>query len=402
MIWQAYASDHSRLRAAGSGDLSFGLLQRKCACGGEEKCERFRAKSLQRWASGAAPESVPRSVNDALRSPGQSLDRDTRGFMETRFGHDFSRVRVHTDARATESASSVRAAAYTVGEHIVFGAGQYSPRSHDGKTLLAHELTHVVQQQRAEASQLDAMRHGTAAASAENEANVTAAHVAANRDVRGIVLSSIGPGLDRQPLGGGASSKTHPDPRQQTIEQARSAAFIRCILAHDITAGIGPPAPTRPDGKQGTDTAATEGQMRARHLASLMFDWPNPNMDQVAEIVSQMRDRLSPGISAVIAGKGDKYCGARAGYVIDHKPPIVLCDAFFHQSEEERVRTMVHEAAHLAGIGQSDPEGYCAVMDCSGPCPGAFDSADSWAQYVTCLTGHGDKSDVVLGKKPTH
>jgi peptidoglycan hydrolase-like protein with peptidoglycan-binding domain len=82
-----------------------------------------------------------------LRAPGQPLDRETRAFMEPRFGHDFSRVRVHTDARASESARAVNAFAYTVGRNVVFDAGQYAPHSRDGQQLLAHELTHVVQQQ---------------------------------------------------------------------------------------------------------------------------------------------------------------------------------------------------------------------------------------------------------------
>ena len=66
--------------------------------------------------------------------------------MESRFGHDFSRVRVHTDARATDSALAVNAQAYTVGRDVVFGVGEYAPGAHTGKSLLAHELTHVVQQ----------------------------------------------------------------------------------------------------------------------------------------------------------------------------------------------------------------------------------------------------------------
>ena len=66
--------------------------------------------------------------------------------MEPRFGYDFSRVRVHTDARATQSARAVNALAYTVGRDVVFDAGQYAPHTNEGKSLMAHELTHVVQQ----------------------------------------------------------------------------------------------------------------------------------------------------------------------------------------------------------------------------------------------------------------
>ncbi len=85
-----------------------------------------------------------------LRSQGgQQLPDATRAFMEQRFGHDFSGVRVHTGVQAARSAQSVSALAYTVGHDIVFGEGQYEPGADHGKRLLAHELTHVVQQESA-------------------------------------------------------------------------------------------------------------------------------------------------------------------------------------------------------------------------------------------------------------
>jgi hypothetical protein len=111
-----------------------------CAkCAGEEK--KLRRKPIDEHGS-----QVPGIVHQVLGSAGQPLDPQTRAFMEPRFGHDFSKVRVHTDARATQSAVSVSALAYTVGEHIVFNNGQFAPATSAGKTLLAHELTHVVQQ----------------------------------------------------------------------------------------------------------------------------------------------------------------------------------------------------------------------------------------------------------------
>jgi hypothetical protein len=85
-------------------------------------------------------------VHDVLRSAGQPLDRDTRAFMEPRFGHDFSHVRVHADAAAAESARAVGALAYTVGSHVVFGAGQLAIGTTSGRHLIAHELAHVVEQ----------------------------------------------------------------------------------------------------------------------------------------------------------------------------------------------------------------------------------------------------------------
>jgi hypothetical protein len=129
------------------------LLQRKCACGGtpglDGECEVCRKQRLQRSTSGGAERGgVPTIVHEVLRSPGKPLDPDARAFMEPRFGHDFGQVRVHTDTKAAESAQAVNATAYTVGQELVFGTGQYAPRTMSGQRLLAHELAHVVQQAR--------------------------------------------------------------------------------------------------------------------------------------------------------------------------------------------------------------------------------------------------------------
>ena len=129
-------------------------LQRTCACGGgcakcqmkqpDEEPEYVQTKRI--GSSDSGEPAVPPIVPEVLRSPGQPLDAATRGFMEPRFGHDFGRVRIHTDAKAAESARVIQAYAYTSGENMVFGAGQYAPTTPWGKSLLAHELAHVVQQ----------------------------------------------------------------------------------------------------------------------------------------------------------------------------------------------------------------------------------------------------------------
>ncbi len=91
-------------------------------------------------------EIVPASVDRILAGPGKPFDAALQQDMEQRFGHDFSRVRVHTGAAAAQSAREVSAHAYTVGHGIVFGAGQFVPGTSDGRRLIAHELTHVLQQ----------------------------------------------------------------------------------------------------------------------------------------------------------------------------------------------------------------------------------------------------------------
>jgi Domain of unknown function (DUF4157) len=129
-----------------------GILQRKCACGNHTfaggDCSGCQEKRLQRnAATQAEPTEVPPIIYEVLNSPGQQLNPDTRALMEPYFGHDFSQVRVHTDQRASESARDVNALAYTVGRNVVFQDGQYSPHSTAGREIIAHELTHVVQQQ---------------------------------------------------------------------------------------------------------------------------------------------------------------------------------------------------------------------------------------------------------------
>ena len=96
--------------------------------------------------SGAGAGFAPPIVHDALAQTGQPLDPSTRAFMEERFGHDFGRVRVHTDAKAAASARAVNAHAYTVGEQIAFDSARFAPQTAEGRRLIAHELTHVVQQ----------------------------------------------------------------------------------------------------------------------------------------------------------------------------------------------------------------------------------------------------------------
>lgn len=96
--------------------------------------------------TGATRRIAPPIVSEVLASPGRPIERAASTDMERRFRHDFSKVRVHTDAKAVSSARAVDALAYTVGNDIVFDSGQYEPRSPQGRGLLAHELSHVIQQ----------------------------------------------------------------------------------------------------------------------------------------------------------------------------------------------------------------------------------------------------------------
>lgn len=110
--------------------------------------------NIQRFSSREAKQTneVPDSVHRVLASSGRPLDQGLRQDMEQRFGYDFSNIRIHTDSLAGQSAQRINAKAYTVGHNIVFEAGRYAPGSNNGLRLVAHELTHVVQQNAARAS----------------------------------------------------------------------------------------------------------------------------------------------------------------------------------------------------------------------------------------------------------
>jgi len=160
-----------RMSASGASDppwqpdrASAGV--QRCSCGGPGgetgQCQECKEKgkekdnenemSLHRVESDSSQiDTAPPIVSEVLGSPGQPLDASTRAFMEARMGHDFSQVRVHTGARAADSAKAVNAIAYAVGTNVVFGAGEYAPSSPAGQRLLAHELTHTLQQTSASA-----------------------------------------------------------------------------------------------------------------------------------------------------------------------------------------------------------------------------------------------------------
>jgi hypothetical protein len=194
MSTAAYLQAASAKPALSSHSLNDKLLQRKCACGSSksplsEMCDNCQSRILQRKLAigasndpleqeadraadqvmaapahpaiaGAPPriqrytgqasedtDTAPASVEQALASPGRPLEPALRQNMERRFGHDFSRVRVHTGSTAEKSVQDMGAQAYTVGHNIVFGAAQPSLGGREGQRLLAHELSHVVQQE---------------------------------------------------------------------------------------------------------------------------------------------------------------------------------------------------------------------------------------------------------------
>jgi hypothetical protein len=376
------------------------VLQRKCACSGPRQlhgeCEACRTKRLDlknRSADQVESPGMPPIVQEVLGSAGQPMDAQTRAFFEPRFGHDFGKVRIHSDGRAAESARAVNALAYTVGSDISFGTSSYRPHTVEGRRLIAHELAHVVQQSQNTV--------GSPPSEARLEADADRAASAVTSGLPPVLNGFAQGGLQRQQAGGGTRTPTPPPPvapnaRQQgIIDTARQAAAIRCQVAMFRVRGIAPAGPS------GAIDPSIELGMRARSLAQTMFQWADPNMDQIGDVIGSMVNFLTSGVQVMVAGAGDPECGSRAAYVRGLRPPIVLCPGFFSDSSEQRIRTMIHESAHLSRIGSGAlGESYCVDFDCATSC-GGFDSADSWAHFVHCLSSQKpDKPVTIKGRAP--
>ncbi|HBB87627.1 MAG TPA: hypothetical protein DC047_08445 [Blastocatellia bacterium] len=174
------------------------LLQRKCDCGNHamsgscDDCAKKKGTLQRKSSSGFESSAAPSIVHEVLRSNGQPLDTATRGFMEPRFGHDFSQVRVHTDEKAADSARAVDSLAYTVGRNIVFAAGQYRPATAAGRRLVGHELTHVVQQGRTGATNLSSSRLeiDNPRDTAEQEAESVASRLTDTQSIRPVISAA--------------------------------------------------------------------------------------------------------------------------------------------------------------------------------------------------------------------
>ncbi len=214
----------SKTSATSAPPMHSNFLQRKCACGGTpgptSECEECRKKRLQRAtnhqsALNSEPSVVPPIVNEVLRSPGEPLDAATRAFMERRFAHDFSHVRVHMDAKAAESARAVNARAYTVGRDVVFGAVDYTLHPRDDVRLIAHELAHTLQKPtfatRPSASLTISSPDDAAEQEADRAADAVVAGLAASTDVAARVSSSAATSasLFRQPKAPSSKAPAH-------------------------------------------------------------------------------------------------------------------------------------------------------------------------------------------------
>ncbi len=391
-----------------------GLLQRKCACGGSEhgdegcaECREKKEGNLQRAAiSHAAVDEVPPIVHEVLREPGQPLDGATRAFMEPRFGHDFSGVRVHADARASKSARAVNAVAYAVGRDLVFGEGEYRPRTAEGRRLLAHELTHVVQQRQGAASYGAPVRVSEPCESSEAEAESAAEMVVdeggpsatysptASRPPAGPVLSrKVAPrlvhctpsvhGAPADPVG----AITAMDGHAQALAQGAAVLLAVASAARAMSLG-GPPSATDqaftdrfglPPARAGGFLNRMLGVVRPTQAQALAEE-----MDLVSARFQLIADTLDDFINylctagATAFGGCQPPCANRDASACAGVDAVFLCPTFWGLTPDSQAILLIHEVAHMI---------WAHVLHGAAGPGGNFRHAECYASFVADLFG---------------
>jgi len=376
-------------------------------------------RKLQRKETGSLPFAtrVPPIVHEVLRSPGQPLAQDVRAVFVPHFGLDFSAVRVHTDAKAAESARSVNALAYTVGQDVVFGAGQYAPQLPAGRRLIAHELTHTVQQRGASAAiQPAALNVGTPSDATEQEAQQAERAIDSGQTYLPRVWAH--PVIARQTRPGSSGTP----PTQQSASGAPPTQLMGWngqpinvtappppAVNPPVSQPTPPPVPwanCRPDRISGlnqdlaqatswVDEAVRDLQsaQRPAHttgaLNRFLSSDPNDIANTILPRLQDMQAELHGGstnfqcqtqqqCSAIMQG-GDQAAAISTS-------PISLCERYFSLLQlvisgvTVRPMTLIHETGHHAGLGGD-------TYEWTWPFPGLsvhdrLQNADSFAAFV--------------------
>ena len=341
--------------------------------------------------------------------------------MESRFHHDFSAVRVHTGARAEESASALQANAYALGSDVVFGHGRYDPASEDGQHLIAHELAHVVQQQNAPAAgpqtELEVSGPGDAS---EREAETAADRVAGgseaavhqragastvHRELSGLAKAGIGVGgaiaggfavyglykLFSWLLEDASDIKNPPhcgDPQEKMIKpaMAKAASMVKSALEKIHAFQANPKAPAN---------AYVQKRLMQRFSSDAV-----ETVGKVARVISQVARQIAavPVIQCQNA-KSDESCSWADAYVPGDASKVVFCPNFFKNGADPA--TIVHEMTHAttggAHITDRGYQGERILPKLSTE--EALTNAESYSEFVSdIVTGHAVENELPLDK----
>lgn len=329
---------------------------RRQAAEEEEEEEMLQAKERPGSTPHVGPGVAARI--DSLRGRGGPLPTSERAFFEARFGRDFGNVRVHTDANAAEAARAVNARAFTMGRDVVFGRGAFAPGTRAGRTLLAHELTHVVQQ-------------------------------SSTRDNPNSVPFRDRPG-----------SLAHPNNR--LLQRARS--YSDCSTSDEAAIEA-----AAVQAQTDLDTAITALNTRplTTQVSNALFLAFRSNSVSTADSVKQKLQAIRngvPNVSFECEHPGSVLYGhfcppQRYGYVRHVGWVIHMCmSKFLTMAANSQSRAIVHESSHF--FTSTSDEGYLTFPDCQetgqtagDPPADRLDNADSYACLVHYLA-HGTAANI--------
>lgn len=242
------------LKASRDSQTSSARLKRKCACENNgATCARCASQQQQierKAITSGDPDFIPPIINDVLISSGHPLDTVTRAFMEARFHHDFSDVRIHINSFADKAVKAVNAAAFTVGRNIAFREQLYAPETENGRLLIAHELAHTIQQRSAAVPGNRGLLSSRPSDKSEDEATLAATRVVANQ--RSSSLSQTGLILHR----GFGDDKRPERPTRLTPEEMLRRVLEQRGWTNRAAQPVLPPGARGPDLGHGVDTHA--------------------------------------------------------------------------------------------------------------------------------------------------
>jgi hypothetical protein len=333
----------------------------------EEEPEEEEEETIQtKQARGQTPQADPSIASQirSLRGDGQPLPTSARNFFEPRFGHDFSPVRVHTDGQAAEVAQAVKARACTLGRDIAFGAGQYVPGTSKGRHLLAHELTHVVQQ--------------------THELTRTSGHIQRRTKRTGRRAPSV-PSSAAGPQAARPCSRRRLRRLKPVLERARSMAHRAFFGLQSVLVG-------RMPGIEFERQLWQHFHVKREHTKQ---------RERILNVLRGTNTKLTGSPKFRCTAPKDQSCEDFGAYVVQGERPIYLCRRFFgslSRANHQSPWVLVHEAAHLAGANKD--HGYFITFGSAPSCSDtnslsrdkAIDNADSYAYFAYCVSKRGGQS----------
>ena len=346
------------------------VINRKCS-----ECEK-EVELQKKESNGEAVSTAPSIVQDVLSSPGRSLDTDTRSFMEPRFNYNFNNVKIHDDDLAAKSASSINALAYTSGNNVVFNTGQYNTKSDPGKRLLAHELTHVVQQdniihekiQRRVASRLTLCSANTAGTTADPVADLGNIDARA-RDMATQISQSLA---------------TDATTALSGVPATPSVTFQSYITNFGLPNAVGSRFQNRLTG----NLVATQEVAMNQELNIL-----SRRFALVANLFGQFVNYICSdlGQTRSFGGCSNGPCDQGDAWSCRGIGAIFLCPSFWDpaMNDDQRASILIHEAFHII-LGPTNPREVGQIGDETLNGPGRnFNIAGCYEQMIPDFFGFG-------------